>query len=379
MAHTQNARHSRAFPRSYCLRRRAGHGNLEVKRNRLFDRRRVTWLPAWAAVATFVLCAQTADATLLLHSTMDNADVTPGDGGTVDDVTAPAEDGTNVFGSGSITGVTSMIVEALDFSGGNSRRVDYGDVHDHAGAGYTVSIWINGDDLASTEIICTKGNNTSNDDGWMISNSGGNDLGVRGNHGVDGGSRVSLLWVDSLSADTWHHVALVIDDVNDVMIGYLDGVGSGISGTNNGWSIEAGLTNSFPDGALFDTVTPIFVGNRPSADLPFDGRIDDFAIWDAAFTAGEALGIYEVATNAVLNYDAGKFDLLKQVHDTGSGTTSEISGAGGTNLIWQFTSGLGSTEGLSGSGTSFTLVLNGSAGTGLTSFAPSKGTVFWFK
>jgi hypothetical protein len=61
------------------------------------------------------------------------------------------------------------------------------------------------------------------------------------------------------------------------------------------------------------------------------------------------------------------FDLLKQVHDAGSGSSSAVSGASGPDLFWTFASGLGSTEGLSGSSPSFTLVLNGGAGTGLTS------------
>ena len=54
-------------------------------------------------------------------------------------------------------------------------------------------------------------------------------------------------------------------------------------------------------------------------------------------------------------------------------------GTSGPALIWRFASGLGATEGLSGSGTAFTLVLDGSAGTGLRSTAGADGVVFTIK
>ena len=60
-------------------------------------------------------------------------------------------------------------------------------------------------------------------------------------------------------------------------------------------------------------------------------------------------------------YDAGSFDLLKQVHDTGSGSV-DIG-----DLTWSYAAGLTGDAGLTGSGTDFSLVLHATNDTGLTS------------
>ncbi|MCA9267537.1 MAG: hypothetical protein KDA41_03660, partial [Planctomycetales bacterium] len=60
-----------------------------------------------------------------------------------------------------------------------------------------------------------------------------------------------------------------------------------------------------------------------------------------------------------LFYNAAQFDLLKQIHDAGTGSI-EIG-----DLTWEFAAGLGGTAGLSGSGGDFSLVLNAAGGTGL--------------
>ena len=91
----------------------------------------------------------------------------------------------------------------------------------------------------------------------------------------------------------------------------------------------------------------------------FKGLMDDVAIWNEALTAGEVKGLYDVGD--VLAYDAGKFDQLKTVFEAQAGSVTIGS------LIWSYATGLGTTAGLSGSGTDFTLVLNATAGTGLTS------------
>ena len=73
-------------------------------------------------------------------------------------------------------------------------------------------------------------------------------------------------------------------------------------------------------------------------------------------TTDELKGLFDVASNANLTYDASNFDLLKQVHDATSGSTTI------DDLEWTYATNLGNSVGLI---SEFTLVLNATAGTGL--------------
>ncbi len=326
-------------------------------------------------VAIFAVGTQTADAELVLHSTMDNADVGAGAGTddtgsgdfTINDTAGTAENGTATEDAGpdSVTsGATGIIGEALDFEGTGTRRVSYGDVHDHTTPplGHTVSIWMNPDNTVAGFPASKGGSNP--EEGWAIYRLSN---GVRLRGRPVGGNWADIRRSSGLEASGWRHFAIVLDDVNLRFIGYINSLGSGLTGTENSWTVDD--PNSYSSGQLWDGTDPLSLGNAYPGNSwggPFDGQLDDLAIWNESLTAGEILGLYEVALDAELNYNAAKFDLLKQAHDS-SGTTASITGASGPDLAWTYATGLGSTEGLSGSSPSFTLVLDGGAGTGLTS------------
>jgi hypothetical protein len=328
------------------------------------------------AVAIFAVATQTANAELVLHSTMDNADVGTGAGTddtgsgdfTVKDTAGTAEHGTATESGGPesvLSGATGIIGEALDFEGTGTRRVSYGDVHDHSTPplGHTVSIWMNPDNTVAGFPASKGGSNP--EEGWAIYRTGN---GVRLRGRPVGGNWADIRRSSGLAANGWRHFAIVLDDVNLRFIGYINSLGSGLTGTENSWTVDD--PNSYSSGQLWDGTDPLSLGNAYPGNSwggPFDGQLDDLAIWNESFTAGEILGLYDVALDSELNYNAAKFDLMKQVHDAGSGTSDGIAGASGPDLFWTYASGLGSTEGLTGSSPSFTLVLDGSAGTGLTS------------
>jgi hypothetical protein len=351
----------------------------------------VVRLLVWTAVAIISVATQTADAGLVLHSTMDNADVGAGAGTddtgsgdfTVFDTAGTAENGTATESAGpeSVTsGATGIIGEALDFEDdgapAGTRHVSYGDVHDHTNTplGHTVSIWLNPDTAANGFPMAKGGSNP--EAGWALFKVS-NGMRLRGEPTApaSGGSTLrDLRRTSGLEVDAWHHFAVVLDDVNLRLIGYVDGLGSGLTGTDNSWTLHS--INDYANGENWNSADPLILGNISKAviDYAFDGQLDDFAIWDEALTAGEVLGLRDVARDSALNYDAGVFDLLKQAHDS-LGSTPVIMGASDPHLVWMFASGLGSTEGLSGSFPNFTLVLNGSAGTGLRSALPATGAI----
>ena len=215
-------------------------------------------------------------------------------------------------------------------------------------SGFTKHAWFNSDAISGTQAIFHQGYSGFSGDGrinYLRVTSGGNLSYSIQNGGVITGST-------ALSAGTWYHGVVTY---------------SGGSGADN--------VKVYVDGAedaSDSSVTTIKLNDKnrvvlgrwqhpaPSTCCYFNGLIDDAALWGEALTGGEVKGLYDVANDATLAYDAGTFDSLKQVHDAGSGSTA-IGG-----LTWSYASGLGSTEGLSGGGSNYTLVLDGTGGTGLT-------------
>lgn len=100
-----------------------------------------------------------------------------------------------------------------------------------------------------------------------------------------------------------------------------------------------------------------FANNTNAQD--FLGLIDDVAIWNEGLSGDELTGLFDVGNSGELTYDAGTFDLLKTVHDDASGSVD--IGA----LTWSYATGLPGSAGLTGSGSSFTLVLDATNNTGL--------------
>ena len=147
----------------------------------------------------------------------------------------------------------------------------------------------------------------------------------------------------------WHHIAYVQDTSGTLRQFFVDGVQFATSGT----------PENYTGGTSFD----VAIGNRTGATgKEPDAGLDDMAFWHEALTGDEMKGLYDVAVDATLDYDAGEFDLLKGLHDAGTG--SIVIG----DLEWTYATGLTGPAGLSGSGP-FTLVLNAGAGTGVISAA----------
>ncbi|MCC6679977.1 MAG: LamG domain-containing protein [Phycisphaeraceae bacterium] len=235
------------------------------------------------AVATIVASPAGA-ATLLLHSTMDNADIS---GTTVYDVAVPAQNGT--LDAAATSGAAGVIGQAIDsVTASGVGAVDYGDVLD-AGAGIqTISIWFNADTI-KTQGVVRKGNAGSTNIGWSIflesRNSGAfHRVAVRASAtGVGDNPNRAIAWADlagdgSDSTGVWHHVAFVMDASAGSVSGYLNGV---LMTATNSW----GLTfTTDVDGVA--TTEPILAG------IGFDGRLDDLRIYDGALTQQEITNLY---------------------------------------------------------------------------------------
>ncbi len=256
---------------------------------------------------------------LALYSSMDNSDVnragtnpppalTTNDGAwTVENTQDPTRNGTASEASGTTgyvqSSATGQINEATDFvrAGDNNGNtlVDYGDNFNHqANQGYTVSFWFRPDlvTINVLEMVVCKGNTGSADAGWSVffkkyDNGKEGTLFLRGNAE---GDLAGLQRADTIVSGNWYHVALVIDDTVDSVVGYVNGLGSGTSGTGNGWAVGGGgpSDNTFTDGNTFASSDPFRLGASASGNAEYDGMIDDLAIWNRALSADEILTIY---------------------------------------------------------------------------------------
>ena len=252
-----------------------------------------------------------------------------------------------------------------NFTADNADRISAGSGSELDVTGsYTLSAWFQGWNVGGGNSVIAGRYDDGFNHGFALRLSSGAQ--VQFFHFNGGFNNVTSASVGT--GNDWHHAVAVFE----VGVGselFVDGVSAGTASTTT-----SGIGSHTLD---------FWIGNQDHSGFPrpFGAGIDEVALWSENLTDGEVKGLYDLGLDSTLGYGSQDFDSLKQVHDAGSGSTSGISGASGPDLFWTFAGGLGSTEGLSGSSPSFTLVLNGSAGTGLTSSsgAVAGGTVIIIK
>ena len=109
----------------------------------------------------------------------------------------------------------------------------------------------------------------------------------------------------------WHHLVVVRGDSTANNKIYLDGVSQTLA------------TNTIDDTAIPHTVQYIGVEDS-SENSPYQGSIDEFAIWNVALDADAVLEIYNSGTPIALDADIGNYDNsgnLKSWYRMGDGDT----------------------------------------------------------
>lgn len=294
-------------------------------------------------VAIIVLLPTSGSATLVNHWSLDETM-----GSTATDSGSGGNDG--AIGSNVNIGQVGKIGGAFDFqAGGNNAAnsvVATGYKGILGGDARTVSAWIRADTLTGQQGIIGWGVNSTHDR-WEVTRDGDKPrVNLNGDNWVGPDGSIG-------NTTDWFHVVFSLPDdgspnINEGQM-YLDGAAQTAGSINSGQV----TTMSGID---------LRIGRGQNQDA-FDGLLDDIAIWDEDLTSGEVKGLFDVGDDAVLNYDAGQFDLLKMVHDAGAGSVM-IDG-----LNWTFASGLAGANGLSGN----TLILDqggsptAADGTGLVS------------
>ena len=164
---------------------------------------------------------------------------------------------------------------------------------------YSISFWFNADDTPTYTSLLQLGTDSGYNDGWRLYRySSGLSIGLwKG----QGGYSAIIPADGSTPASQWHHVAITRSGSDLVM--YL-----------NGSAIETGTDSTAYTSTAF---------NIGFTTYPFDGFMDEVALWDSALTASEISAIYNSGTPTDLVS-------LEPVHwwRMGDGTGDTDSGGG---------------------------------------------------
>lgn len=250
-----------------------------------------TILASCCAASVLAWSGATAQAGLVLHSSMDNADIS---GTTVFDSAAPAEDGTLRNDGTVTTGATGQIGEAIDAeTTGSAAALDYGDVLDVGSGVQTISVWFNGTGVTKDQYLARKGNTSSGAIGWSIflddrlPQTGQSQYQATFRANATGGTAnadkaVALILLSPEdSVNTWIHLAMVVDSINGTVTGYVNGSSAGT--TTNAWG------TTFTPGNMSSSAS-LLLGTGTSAGT--NTLIDDFAIFDHGLSPAEVQDIY---------------------------------------------------------------------------------------
>jgi len=220
-----------------------------------------------------------------------------GDGAVVYDVVGNGGEG---LLEGDAAFVVGHFMHAVSFDGDGDGILweEDNNLLDPGSAGMTVTAWLNQGDGTSThayEFIVSKGNRTSGMIGWSIWTESDNLL-ARCNADGTSAQRASQ-HISNLTANEWHHVALVLDRQANQVRGYLNG-------SNEGWVAGGGgpSSDSLIGWGDIDCDVPLVIGQRDDGNGTLLGIVDDVRIYDHALSESE---IADTMTGVVWPYAFG--------------------------------------------------------------------------
>jgi len=288
----------------------------------------------FATLGLVALLADSAGASLVLHLPLDDGP----DGAAVNTASAAIDDAGHptTFGTSNAGGGDTWFndpTRGIVYRSVQGQRLTAGTQGIDRNVGFTWSVWVNVDSAAA-------GNS-----------DGGADV-LIGTRQADGGAwnKVQITGIQNWASiggydvgdATWHHLAYLGD--NTSVRFYIDGV----------FIDQDTTTPSATFNANFE------IGGSATFSEDSEGLFSDVGVWNEALTADEVVALFDVGNTPHLMYDVGQFDLLKQIHDAGSGSV-EIG-----DLTWSYAEGLSGDAGVTGG----ILVLDAGAGTGLVAVGP---------
>ena len=199
--------------------------------------------------------------------------------------------------TGSVPFVSGLFDQAADFPGTNGNYWDVAaadaDLDFNQGfKPFTISLWVNTDTVASSALLNKGSFGTS---GWDLEFNGSGDLTFAGSGGGDPPSATAAAAISAGAG--WQHVVVVCYGSYDIEI-FVDGSSAATDTGTTAWTSGESV--------------PLRFGNSSTNVLPFDGQMDDVAIWSRSLSSaeitalynsgnGRELGVPDFGTHATLN------------------------------------------------------------------------------
>jgi hypothetical protein len=149
-------------------------------------------------------------------------------------------------------------------------------------APFTVEAWVNPAVVTANALTCVLacGEFAGNRSGWLIYQDGGSGYRFRLYNQNGGTFSLDLLGGSTPVAGNWYHVVAVYNGTTATI--YVNGVG----------------TSANPSGFVANTDAPLRIGIRSDVGFPFNGSVDEVAIYTNALTSAEVLSHYQNGTSA---------------------------------------------------------------------------------
>jgi hypothetical protein len=246
---------------------------------------------------------------LVLHHTMNTADFS---GTTVIDTSGPISH--NGVINGTIRHPTGLILQGFDYAGG-ANPANHVVVKNHAeldpGTGdFSVALWFNSDrgpsaaGVTFTEYFVSKLGGGRVPTGWALWRNQ-SDTFVQAIATSGASYRIAL---GGTAANTWHHIALVINRAAGQVFGYLNGKRVGAM------RLAAGAAENF------STTADLYEGRDNAGNAPLLGTLDDLGIWNRALSDAEILAIHDAGRKGQSFSDPGAIPGTAQLYAALIGT-----------------------------------------------------------
>jgi hypothetical protein len=213
----------------------------------------------------------------------------------------------NGFISGKPGIVAAQVLEGLEFplDSRSVVRIPHHAELNPQQMGFTVSVWVNPREEKAREVLVAKGGSSQKDPGWMIARD-------------DTGTFFQLAYsfdtyrlkFPDIPARQWSHLCVVLDPGRPEMRSYFNGE----------------LIDTVPVETLSAPLgeRDLILGNlQPQADLPYNGILDEFAIWIRPLSRPEVLEVYKNgAEGQSIQTNCGGFSV--SLYDDLIGTDVEV-------------------------------------------------------
>ncbi len=230
--------------------------------------------------------------------------------GTLDDTQRDLLHATSGGGEGVTFVEDEQFGTVLDLAGGKDEDGNYLVIPGRAFGGssgdvesMTISAWINVDAQVAFARLFDFGTERANSFYFCpaIHNIGVSRFGTRAVIN-NGGQTYMAHYGTAVVVGGWHHVAIVLDSVNDTLTTYLDGVQT---------AKTTDIPVSFMDIRGEDGENNFYIGKSQGSESTFDGKIFDFRVYDSV---KEASDVQEIMTSVLgdaekIQYDSNALSL----------------------------------------------------------------------